>query len=943
MPVSHVRVFAALLFTCVPALAAQSTPCSTGWDPNFAAYPYGIAPDGPVYSSAVFDDGSGPKLYVGGDFGRIGNRLCRSLACWDGHEWSALGDMWSPDGSGAGIGRSVRALAVYDDGSGPALYAGGTFTTGHATNPAVHIARWNGTSWSVPGAGISAEVRALLVHDDGSGQKLFAGGTFNTAGGLPASHLASWNGTSWSPVGSGSGGVAGTFVESLASYDDGAGRKLFVGGKFSSAGGVAANNIARWDGSSWSALGTGVVAPTNGGVLALHVYDDGSGGKLCVGGSFVQAGGQAVSNIARWDGASWSTLGTGFVGDVRALAHFDDGGGMRLYAGGFCFVSGQPEFGFYRWDGAVWSGVGGGVTVAAVECLQLFDDGGGARLLVGGGFLGTGTLSTPNIAAWGAGGWSSMGTLHAQQGPNGLVAALAAHDDGSGPALFAGGYFGGAGGTDAIEVARWNGVGWSALGAGLQGGTVEVLASFDDGSGSALYAGGAFTNTGAVSLNHVARWNGSSWSPVAGGLGGAFARICAMQVFDDGSGPALYAAGTCSASAGNPMLNIARWNGSAWSALAGGVGAPANQVRALCVFDDGSGPALYAGGNLAVADGVPVHNIARWNGTSWSAVGGGVGTGGTADFVAALCVFDDGSGPALYAGGAFLQADGVSANALARWNGTSWSAVPGALSPAPQNAQPVVFSLRVVDDGSGPALSVGGRFSAAGTTVASCLARWNGSSWTSLGDGLGDDSPTVLCQEFFDDGSGGGADLYVGGSFFSAGGYISNDFARWNTCAETYPSFCAGDASLAPCPCANTGLAGHGCENSAATGGSLLAASGLVADDSVVLAASGELPSALTIFLQGDVQIAPAAFGDGLRCVGGALKRLYAKNATGGAASAPQAGDAPIRARSAALGDVILPGELRRYQAYYRDANAGFCPAPLGSTFNVSNGVAIRW
>jgi hypothetical protein len=103
------------------------------------------------------------------------------------------------------------------------------------------------------------------------------------------------------------------------------------------------------------------------------------------------------------------------------------------------------------------------------------------------------------------------------------------------------------------------------------------------------------------------------------------------------------------------------------------------------------------------------------------------------------------------------------------------------------------------------------------------------------------------------------------------------------------------------------------------------------------------LPTALAIFLQGRNEIAPLPFGDGLRCVAGSLRRLYVHNASSGAASAPQAGEPSIPLRSAQLGDVILQGQTRRYQAYYRDANQGFCPAPQGSTFNVTNGLSIRW
>jgi hypothetical protein len=80
-----------------------------------------------------------------------------------------------------------------------------------------------------------------------------------------------------------------------------------------------------------------------------------------------------------------------------------------------------------------------------------------------------------------------------------------------------------------------------------------------------------------------------------------------------------------------------------------------------------------------------------------------------------------------------------------------------------------------------------------------------------------------------------------------------------------------------------------------------------------------------------------------LRCTGGVLKRLYVKNASGGTASAPQGGDPSVSARSSTLGDQLPLGCTRIYQVYYRDSNPNFCPGPSGSTFNVSNAVALAW
>lgn len=160
-------------------------------------------------------------------------------------------------------------------------------------------------------------------------------------------------------------------------------------------------------------------------------------------------------------------------------------------------------------------------------------------------------------------------------------------------------------------------------------------------------------------------------------------------------------------------------------------------------------------------------------------------------------------------------------------------------------------------------------------------------------------------------------------------------------------AFCFGDGTTATaCPCSNTGAAGRGCDNSIATGGALLTGSGAPSPDTVVLAASGMLPTALHVYLQGSQEIANGTpFGDGVRCAGGELLRLVARNAVGGASQFPDPahGDPSIRERSAALGAPIGAGETRWYQTYYRDPALAFCPAPPGDSWNVTNGVRVLW
>src|SRR5262249_10567947 len=140
---------------------------------------------------------------------------------------------------------------------------------------------------------------------------------------------------------------------------------------------------------------------------------------------------------------------------------------------------------------------------------------------------------------------------------------------------------------------------------------------------------------------------------------------------------------------GKSANRIAKWNGAAWDALAGGISSVNGEVHALAVYDDGGGPALYVGGVFTAAGGLPAARIAKWDGSTWSALGTGMSGGAAPVAVHALAVFDDGSGPALYAGGAFTTAGGVNARRIAKWNGSSWSGV--------QTLDEAVHALAVFD------------------------------------------------------------------------------------------------------------------------------------------------------------------------------------------------------------------------------------------------------
>ncbi len=274
------------------------------------------------------------ELYVGGGFTLAGGVSANFIARWNGTSWNSVGT-----GSGNGVNDYVHELAVYNG----ELYVGGEFTSAGGVS-ANFIARWNGTSWNSVGTGsgngVSSKVYELAEYNG----ELYVGGGFTYANwtgsvstSLNANFIARWNGMSWNSVGTGSGNGVNSNVYALAVYNG----ELYIGGEFTSAGGVIANFIARWNGTSWNSVGTGSGNGVNHWVYALAVYN----GELYVGGRFTSADGVSANFIARWNGTSWNSVGTGTGNGVNnwvyALAEYNG----ELYVGG--------KFRFANWTGSV--------------------------------------------------------------------------------------------------------------------------------------------------------------------------------------------------------------------------------------------------------------------------------------------------------------------------------------------------------------------------------------------------------------------------------------------------------------------------------------------------------------------------------------------------------------------------------------------------------------
>jgi hypothetical protein len=330
--------------------------------------------------------------------------------------------------------------------------------------------------------GVNGTVLALAFD----GSAFYVGGAFTDVGGVAANNIAKWDGAGWSTVGSGANnGVDGT-VLAIAVISG----KIYVGGSFTMAGEISASNIAKWDGSSWSALGSGV---SGGDVRAIV----GSGSDVYVGGVFTTAGGLSANYVAKWNGSAWSTLGSGGANGLNGPAYAMTSKDSLLYIGGsFTMAGGASANNIIAWNTAneTWATLGSGVTLGAVNALQL----NGANLFVGGTFTTAGGQSAKKIALWNGSAWSALGDGIGSGDVNTL--ALIGND------LYAAGSFATAGSVSAANIAKWNGSEWSALGSGIAGGIVFASAATTDN----LYLGGSFTSAGGHVSNHFAHWTALS-------------------------------------------------------------------------------------------------------------------------------------------------------------------------------------------------------------------------------------------------------------------------------------------------------------------------------------------------------------------------------------------------------------------------------------------------
>lgn len=623
-------------------------------------------------------------------------------------------DFWLPGpliDQQPGSDGAVLASAIWTQPGGTTLLVVGGFFESIGGVAANHIAAWDGASWRALGSGFDGAVYGLAVYQG----DLIATGDFSTADGVYANNIARYDGTTWRPLGTGLTGPGGNYAEgrALAVF----GSDLIAGGAFSHAGGVPSTNVARWNGSFWSTLGapgTGVGTPAASFVRALRVHD----GALYIGGLFQTAGTLDVSHIVKFSGGTYSALGTSTTNSVLALHSFN---GDLVVAGTFISAGGTTQYRVARWTPSnTWASFGNGIDGVVGEgvfALQPFN----GLLVAAGNFDGM-------LRAWNGTSWitvgggldgSSLFTLNVFNGQ-----------------LIVGGSFTAAGGAPFQNIVQWNTSTWSDL--EVPGPQVAAFANL----GARVVAGGTFihSTTNSTPTTNLIAWNGATLSPLGGGVNGP---VRALKGFTSVGTNWLVVGGDFTAAGVMAASRIAIWGEPAvfapsWSALGAGFN---NSVQAIERFNN----AIYAGGLFTASGATGLSHVARYDGSAWVSL-----TTGVNGPVYALKEFDG----FLYAGGDFTIAGGINTGGLARWNGTSWSSTGGVFSGT-------VYALEVHNG----QLVVGGSFTGN-------ITRYDGLLYSAMGPSGVDGTVTSLKSD--------GEYLYAGGGFTTAGGVPASRVARWH-------------------------------------------------------------------------------------------------------------------------------------------------------------------
>lgn len=584
--------------------------------------------------------------------------------------------------------------------------------------------------------GTTGRVSAIVQDAWGN---VYVGGCFEYAFGVAANNIVKWDGVSWSSLGAGVTNPT-TYPYYTAVYAiviDSIGN-VYVGGDFIIAGDTTtANNVAKWDGTSWSSMGSGFSFDNPNqshpkGVFALAINHN---GHIVAGGNFTRSGTSTRNRIASWNGSNWSSIGS-FDATVRSLAV--DGNGI-LYAGGA--FSNNNYYRIAKYDGIAWSALGSGMN-SYIEAIAVDSNG---NVYAGGNFTSAGGNQISRFAKWDGSSWSALGSGTFSS----AVRSIAIDNSGS---IYVGGLFETIGNDTVNSIAKWDGNNWLPVGKGVylmtHNGWVDVVMIDNNGT---LFAGGQFYGADDIGVSNIAKYSGTSWSGLGSGfIYGMNGRVNAIAQDSQGN---LYVGGDFR-NAGNAFTQyIAKFDGSKWSSLGSGLNQP---VHAIAVD---SNDHIYVAGSFTFAGNVLVNRIAKWDGSSWSALGDGLN-----NTVHSLAIDNSGD---IYAGGFFETSGGITVHRIAKWNGSSWSSLGNGLEGG-------VYAIAI--DSAGAVYAGGYYLKITGATgYKTNFAKWNGNSWSYVGN-----ASQVFNNDVYSIEIDANGDVFVGGIFTYVDNMNITGIAKWD-------------------------------------------------------------------------------------------------------------------------------------------------------------------
>lgn len=298
-------------------------------------------PGGGTASVTRLFEGSDGTIYIGGGFTNW-----NGIAAADGIvKYNPTTGVYTACSTGM-VGGGVGVMAELPNGR---IVMGGGFTSAGGVANTARIAVYDpvADTFSALGTGASSNSVFALVVDSTGG--IYAGGDYGLMGGVANTvRIAYWNGSAWTALGTGANGTVFALVIGLD-------RNLYLTGAFTTLNGVACNQIGKWNGSAFTAMSTGVNG-SGGRALA-----SGPNGLIYVGGLFTAAGGVSGTNrIASWNGVTFLSMGGGLGDDVTGLSVDAQGVvlatgqfGQTTSAGGAFFPDGAARF-----NGSSWTTIG---------------------------------------------------------------------------------------------------------------------------------------------------------------------------------------------------------------------------------------------------------------------------------------------------------------------------------------------------------------------------------------------------------------------------------------------------------------------------------------------------------------------------------------------------------------------------------------------------------